>query len=473
MAETNFLIFNEENNPDRTYNDSEYKNATQRLTGVIPGMALSRQHNKMYFQWSAMCKAIADFLVTSGYNCMDNNVEGITEGLTKTVTDMIKKDLSTHNTDNEAHKTLFDKKLDTTGGTLTGDLNASGYNITATKFIGNLQGKADNATNADLASKATTAENANNASNATHATSATNADLATKATQDSQGQTINTTYVKGITASNATLTVTKGNGTTSTVTINNVANASKLGTANVGSANKPIYLNAGTATACNTDLSTLAPKASPGLTGTPTAPTANVDTNNTQIATCGFVRNAIAKYAPMLDTMKKIYPVGSIYMSTVSTNPATLFGFGTWEAMPAGRVLLAQGKSSWGTTYNAGSTGGEATHQLTVGEMPSHNHAVSIQSSGEHNHIANSNTSGTHSHVLPTANALGSGSGYVIGTSNGGTLNTSGNGEHSHVITINNNGSHTHNTTVKETGSGQAHSNMPPYLAIYIWKRVS
>ena len=200
MAETNFLIFNEENNPDRTYNDSEYKNATQRLTGVIPGMALSRQHNKMYFQWSAMCKAIADFLVTSGYNCMDNNVEGITEGLTKTVTDMIEKDLSTHNTDNEAHKTLFDKKLDKTGGTLTGDLNASGYNITATKFIGNLQGKADNATNADLA---------------------------TKANQDSQGQTINTTYVKGVTGSNATLTVTKGNGTTSTVTINNVENSKK------------------------------------------------------------------------------------------------------------------------------------------------------------------------------------------------------------------------------------------------------
>jgi len=244
MAETNFLIFNEENNPDRTYNDSEYKNATQRLTGVIPGMALSRQHNKMYFQWSAMCKAIADFLVTSGYNCMDNNVEGITEGLTKTVTAMIKKDLSTHNTDNEAHKTLFDKKLDTTGGTLTGDLNASGYNITATKFIGNLQGKADNATNADLASKATTAENANNAANATHATSA---DLATKANQDSQGQTINTTYVKGITASNATLTLTKGNGTTSTVTINNVGNSTKATQDSQGQAINTTYIKSITA----------------------------------------------------------------------------------------------------------------------------------------------------------------------------------------------------------------------------------
>ena len=48
---------------------------------------------------------------------------------------------------------------------------------------------------------------------------------ATKATQDSAGQQINTTYVKGVTASNATITVTKGNGTTSTATINNVANA--------------------------------------------------------------------------------------------------------------------------------------------------------------------------------------------------------------------------------------------------------
>ena len=48
---------------------------------------------------------------------------------------------------------------------------------------------------------------------------------ATKATQDSAGQTINTTYVKGVTANNATLTITKGNGSTSTTSINNVSNA--------------------------------------------------------------------------------------------------------------------------------------------------------------------------------------------------------------------------------------------------------
>ena len=59
---------------------------------------------------------------------------------------------------------------------------------------------------------------ATNATNATNATKATNATNATKATQDSAGQTINTTYVKSLTASGRTVTVTKGNGTTSTFT---------------------------------------------------------------------------------------------------------------------------------------------------------------------------------------------------------------------------------------------------------------
>ena len=290
--------------------------------------------------------------------------------------------------------------LPLSGGTMKGNINANGYNITATKFIGNLQGKADSATNADLAAKATTAENANNA--------------------------------------------------------NNSSVANKLGTSTVGSATKPVYINNGVASAVSVDLSTLAPKASPGLTGTPTAPTAAVDTNNTQIATCGFVRNAIAKYAPMLDTMKKIYPVGSIYMSTVSTNPATLFGFGTWEAMPAGRVLLAQGKSSWGTTYNAGSTGGEATHQLTVGELPSHGHSASTNTTGNHTHTHPGWQMGEgirHQDGCSAIPQRGDQGGY------NGTYTFSTAGNHSHTITVNN------------TGSNTAHNNMQPYIVCYIWKR--
>ena len=88
---------------------------------------------------------------------------------------------------------------------------------------------AKSADSATTATRATTATLADHATNATSADSAKKATTATKATQDSAGQQINTTYVKGVTASNATITVTKGNGTTSTATINNVANANSLG----------------------------------------------------------------------------------------------------------------------------------------------------------------------------------------------------------------------------------------------------
>lgn len=78
---------------------------------------------------------------------------------------------------------------------------------------------------------ATSSDSATNATNAQNATNATNAQNSAKATQDSSGQQINTTYVKGVTVSNATLTVTKGNGSNSSVTINNVANANNVSVA--------------------------------------------------------------------------------------------------------------------------------------------------------------------------------------------------------------------------------------------------
>ena len=309
--------------------------------------------------------------------------------------------ISNHNENSEAHKTLFDKKLDKNGGTVTGNLNASGYNITATKFIGNLQGKADSAANADLAAKATTAENANNA--------------------------------------------------------NNSSVANKLGTSTVGSATKPVYINNGVASAVSVDLSTLAPKESPGLTGTPTAPTANVDTNDTQLATCAFVRNAISKYSSKdIDVLKKIMHVGYIHFSTVNINPAELFGFGTWEAMPAGRVLLAQGKvetENYTHNFVAGETGGEFVHQLTVGEIPSHNHTGSINTAGEH----------THSLTLKAlwGDGNGSGNGWAGDTRDGG----------SRTNTFSTVGNHTHTVTINSTGSGQPHNNLQPYISVYMWKR--
>ena len=61
---------------------------------------------------------------------------------------------------------------------------------------------------------------------------------------------------------------------------------------------------------------------------------------------------------------KILYPIGSIYMSVNSTNPSQLFG-GTWVQI-SGRFLYC--------TNNSMDTGGEATHKLTINEMPSHNH---------------------------------------------------------------------------------------------------
>ena len=351
--------------------------------------------------------------------------------------------------------------LPLSGGTMKGNINANGYNITATKFIGNLQGKAD---------------------------SATNADLATKANQDSQGQVINTTYVKGITASNATLTVTKGNGTTSTVTINNVENSKKATQDGSGNTITTHYLSRNQSTQNDMNACTVEGiyrfngtlkngwtsdswgtllvfnnqyNGSSGVSGTYLVqialPTDGRMWTRQRVNTGAWTSwNKLANTTDCTDTLKKVYPVGSIYMSTVSTNPATLFGFGTWEAMPAGRVLLAQGKSSWGTTYNAGSTGGEATHQLTVGEL------------AEHFHLATTNTNEGHTHTLSLRQRHGSNGGggqasYGDGDVWGGTV----------VGTTNNSGNHTHTITVNNTGDGNAHNNMQPYYTCYMWRRTA
>ena len=132
----------------------------------------------------------------------------------------------------------------------------------------------------------------------------------------------------------------------------------------------------------------------------------------------------------------KIYPVGSIYMSVNSTDPSDLFG-GEWERIKD-TFLLASGD-----TYEGGSTGGEATHTLTTDEMPSHTH-----------------TQNAHSHTI------GSLKRYDI-SGNGGAAVGDGYGNTNNYKT----GSTT--ATNQNTGGGQAHNNMPPYLAVYCWVRIA
>lgn len=134
------------------------------------------------------------------------------------------------------------------------------------------------------------------------------------------------------------------------------------------------------------------------------------------------------------------YPVGSIYMSVNNIDPSTFFG-GKWEQIKD-RFLLA-----CGSTYSNGSTGGSTTHThttgdctLTVNQMPSHSHTTAtvypFTLGGMRTAIANSNSSDR------------TGTAYdVVDSTGGGQAHNHGN-----------------------TGSS---NNMPPYLAVYVWKRTA
>jgi len=175
--------------------------------------------------------------------------------------------------------------------------------------------------------------------------------------------------------------------------------------------------------------------ASPTLTGTPVAPTAAVGTNTTQIATTAFVNAAIVA----------AYPVGSIYMSTVSTPPATLFGFGTWVTFGTGRMLISQD----GATYTAGSTGGSATTTLITANLPAHSHTATVTDPG-HTHSSNAQQQNT-GHQL-----AGGGSFTVFPTPATINSNTTG-------ITV----------AISNTGSGTAATTISPYIAVYMWNRTA
>lgn len=113
---------------------------------------------------------------------------------------------------------------------------------------------------------------------------------------------------------------------------------------------------------------------------------------STELLTLAGVTSAIQSQINNL--WKAIYPIGSIYLSTVATNPATLLG-GTWEQIQDKFVLAA------GTTYPAGSTGGNAVHVHT---SPAHTHPVAAHAhaSAAHTHTINdhSHTSAAHTHAI-------------------------------------------------------------------------
>jgi hypothetical protein len=193
-----------------------------------------------------------------------------------------------------------------------------------------------------------------------------------------------------------------------------------------------------------TAIATKADLASPTFTGTPTLPTGTIavtqsnGNSTTAIATTAFIQAAISL----------LYPVGSIYTNaTVSTNPATLLGFGTWTAFGAGRVMV--GFDSGNALFDtAEETGGSADATL-----PTHTHtATSTVTDPGHTHTARSIAQlGSDFSIAQVGQSFVQNATFINSATTGITVST----------------------TNASAGSSGTNANYQPYITVYMWKRTA
>lgn len=168
-----------------------------------------------------------------------------------------------------------------------------------------------------------------------------------------------------------------------------------------------------------------------------------------------------------------IYPIGSIYTSTVATNPGTLFGFGTWVAFGSGQVMIGNGGG-----FSAGATGGSADAIVV-----SHTHtATSNVSDPGHTHAFTTGTGNQdHTHLIDTYIGINAGSG---GTGYAG--NNGGGGSAPSEATQPSGANHTHSgttgaittgvtvaTSISTAGASGTNANLQPYIVVYMWNRTA
>ena len=149
----------------------------------------------------------------------------------------------------------------------------------------------------------------------------------------------------------------------------------------------------------------------------------------TNTATVEMIKNIINGMTPLRSkALISAFPVGRVYISVDEVSPASLFG-GTWEKIEK-KFLSGTGG---GTAI--GSTGGEAEHTLTVDEMPSHEHA-----------------------------------GRIVGEMSSQNAAIAMNTSWSKYQEI---GDFTNDIRNRNNAATKPHNNMPPYIAVNIWKRVA
>ena len=157
-------------------------------------------------------------------------------------------------------------------------------------------------------------------------------------------------------------------------------------------------------------------------------------------------------------------PVGTIREFYVSTNPATLLGFGTWAAYGTGRVTV--GIDSGDTDFDTvGETGGAKTVTLTSSEsgVPAHLHSV--------NPPATDTDNDTHTHTAASNGAF-----VTAGTGTNANIQIGGS---SYITTSLNSNTHNHSVDIAQFNSGDntaanassAHNNIQPSIVVYRWRR--
>jgi len=144
-----------------------------------------------------------------------------------------------------------------------------------------------------------------------------------------------------------------------------------------------------------------------------------------------------------IEVGKLLYPVGSLYYnSSVTTNPATLLGFGTWTAFGAGRVPVGYNASN--ALFDALEETGGSADAITV----SHTHTI---------------TDPTHTHGGTAGSPAYVGTGAIGNVPSGGST----------VVVVGNSTIAAASTgiTIDTAGSSGTNANYQPYITVAIWKR--
>ena len=154
-----------------------------------------------------------------------------------------------------------------------------------------------------------------------------------------------------------------------------------------------------------------------------------------------------------------IYPIGSIYMSVNNVSPSSFLG-GTWEQIQDTFLLCS------GSKYGAGSTGGEETHTLSIQEAPQHTHTRGTME-----------IKGFFSATIPDYHS-NTAEGSFVGASrsagyNGANYRSGNSSPSTPMYGYDFYASRSWSGETSSRGGNQPHNNMPPYLAVYVWKRTA